>query len=176
MQTNRLHLEKYHMAHSNYSCNLKTLIIPHSQDVHCTFGKPNYCVWQETRLPVEHNYTCYSLSDLCWHLATALDISVFVTMFVVTWCFTAPVFSSAEWNATGKVLGGRILTTLPWTLVVSAQHLTHPLGWDHRLLTKLPSSPHAAPHIWGVHTQTHTWRQSPCLDSQERLASRCDPG
>lgn len=79
-----------------------------------------------------------------------------------------------QWNATGKVLAVRNLTTPPWTTGVLVRRLTLLHGWNPLLLTRSPSRPLAALHICGVHTQTHTWRQSPCLDSRERSALRCD--
>ncbi len=67
-------------------------------------------------------------------------------------------------------------TTLPWTLVVLVLRLTHLRGWNPRLPMRSPSRPRAALHTCGVHTQTHTWQQSPCSDSQERSALRCNTG
>lgn len=97
-----------------------------------------------------------------------LTVSLFLTVTVLS--------STGRWNATGKLAVGRTLTTPRWTPGVSVRRLTLPLGWNPRLLTRSPSRPRAAPHICGVPTRTHTWRQSPCLDGPGRSASRCDAG
>lgn len=86
-------------------------------------------------------------------------------------CFLTIV---GRWSATGKALVVRSSTIHPWTMAVSVQRLTLLRGWNPRLLTRSPSRPRAARHTCGAHTRTHTWRQSPCSDSRERSALRCD--
>lgn len=165
----------------------KLFIIQHSQDVHYTFVKPNSCIWQETQLLTEHDSICFLAFDLYnrWHLGATLYISICVCsgltecvhVIVFTWFLTAAVFSSVgRWNATGKAPAVRILTTLPWTLAVLVRRLTLLRGRSPRLPMRWPSRPRAALHTCGVRTQTHTWHRSPCLDSRERSALRCDAG
>lgn len=129
--------------------------------------KPNSYFWHESRLPTRllsiwHPLTFCAWACILFHLCSSCRCPIFLSV--------------GQWNATGMVLVGRNLTTLPWTLGVSVRRLTRPRGWDPRLLTRLPSSPRAALHTCGARTRTRTWRQSLCLDSQERSASRCEAG
>lgn len=139
-------------------------------------------IWQETQLLIQHRSTCCLVFDFYNHGYTDTAVLHGTTAVVFRHdCFqpflTATVFSPAgQWSVTGTLLVVRNSTTLPWTLVVSVQHLTLLRGSDPRLPTRSPSRARAAPHTCGVRTQTRTWHQSPCSDGQERSVLRCDAG
>lgn len=156
---------------TDHNCNLKTFIVPHRMSI--------IPLWNP--IPVfgrKHNSICYLVqpATVTSELYCTYQFVLLHDCFLIAFLTTTVFVTVGRWNVTGMVLVVRNLTTLLWTLVVLVQRLTLLLGLDPHLPMRLPSRPHVALHICGVHTQTHTWRQSPCLDSQERSVLRCDAG
>lgn len=139
------------------------------------FVKHNLCIVRNhIYITWLHNLSSVLGNPLHLSVSCGFIIEVHVT---VSLFLTVTVLSSTgRWNATGKLAVGRTLTTPQWMPGVLVHRLTLPRGWNPLHLMRSPSRRRAAPHICGVPTRTHTWRQSPCLDGPGRSASRCDAG